>query len=257
MTTSRPEFRELVDNAFYDFSSKASITGNPDLKTNDYSQCRPPLRILFRKRTGFYCVGAFYKKLINLIEQIGVASNSVSSFTFSGNNNADVAGVELEFRKNFAWFTEKISRWKQWENFSININAAYIYSRIQIKDSNAVGNKVRPLQGQTPYVVNVGLQYNEPETDITANILFNMVGPKIFATGNLYDDDLYENGRPVLDLQLSKSFFKKRFLVRFIWPLICWHRTRFVTSMCLRKRKPSTPKPIACLVFGKTTVRSV
>lgn len=213
MTTSRPEFRELVDNAFYDFSSKASITGNPNLKQTTIHNADLRYEYYFGKGQAF-TVSAFYKKLMNPIEQIGVASNSVSSFTFSGNNNADVAGVELEFRKNFD-FMNKVSHWKQWENFSINLNAAYIYSRIQIKDTNAVGNKTRPLQGQTPYVINVGLQYHEPKTDITANVLFNMVGPKIFATGNLYDHDMYENGRPVLDFQLSKSFFDKRFLVRF------------------------------------------
>jgi len=245
MTTSRPEFRELVDNAFYDFSSKASITGNPDLKQTTIHNADLRYEYYFGRGQAF-TVSAFYKKLMNPIEQIGVASNSVSSFTFSGNNNADVAGVELEFRKNFD-FMNKISRWKQWENFSININAAYIYSRIQIKDSNAVGNKVRPLQGQTPYVVNVGLQYNEPKTDITANILFNMVGPKIFATGNLYDDDLYENGRPVLDLQLSKSFFKKRFLVRFTASdLLAQNTVRYFNAP--KEKKTFDPK--ADRVFG-------
>ncbi len=211
MTTSRPEFRELVDNAFFDFSTYYSVTGNPNLTQTKIHNADLRYEIFFGKGQ-MISASAFYKRLLSPIELLAQAgTGSVLSFQYNNKSKAHLAGGEIEIKKNFDFF----GRWKQWENFSISVNVAYIYSKISITDSSIAGNQSRPLYGQAPYVVNASLQYNEPNINLTCNLLFNMSGPKIFAVSGVNNYDIYENARPQLDFQISKGFFKNKFLVRF------------------------------------------
>jgi hypothetical protein len=66
----------------------------------------------------------------------------------------------------------------------------------------------RPMMNQSPYLVNVGLFYDN-RAGLTANLLYNVAGPRIFAVGNVDNATIYEMQRNVIDLNLSKSFGKK------------------------------------------------
>ena len=63
----------------------------------------------------------------------------------------------------------------------------------------------RPLQGQSPYVYNVGLFYNTPN-GWNVSTTYNVIGPRIFVVGNVQEPSVWENGRNLIDLQLSKKF---------------------------------------------------
>ena len=74
---------------------------------------------------------------------------------------------------------------------------------------NAQGT--RPLQGQSPYLINAGLSYASAKENSTGvTLLFNRVGPRIWAIGNVEDPDIYEYSRNILDLQVSQKFAKSR-----------------------------------------------
>ena len=74
---------------------------------------------------------------------------------------------------------------------------------------NATGK--RALQGQSPYLINAGIFYNSKKQNATgATLLFNRVGPRIWAIGNVQDPDIYEYSRNILDLQISQKFAKSR-----------------------------------------------
>jgi hypothetical protein len=69
------------------------------------------------------------------------------------------------------------------------------------------------LQGQSPYIVNAGLNYNSLKNDWSVNLSYNIVGQRIYIVGNDQEPSVWENGRNVIDFQLSKKI--KQFDIRF------------------------------------------
>jgi hypothetical protein len=117
--------------------------------------------------------------------------------------NADQAtslGLELDIRKNLSFLGEK-----EWlNNLTAFANASYIYSQVQGEGID------RPLQGQSPYLINAGLQYFSPKTAITFTSVYNRIGQRIFLVGYQGYPDIYENARDVLDFQISKRILKSQ-----------------------------------------------
>ena len=81
-----------------------------------------------------------------------------------------------------------------------------IYSRVDA--SNLEGQlSNRPLQGQSPYLINAGFYYNG--AGFQANILYNVIGKRIFVTGDkLGNQTIYEMPRNVVDVNITKSLGK-------------------------------------------------
>jgi hypothetical protein len=72
------------------------------------------------------------------------------------------------------------------------------------------------MQGQSPYVINAGLTYQDDEKNISSTISLNRYGQRIFLASNgdalqdgtLIEPNLWENGRTQLDFQFSKTIEK-------------------------------------------------
>jgi hypothetical protein len=71
------------------------------------------------------------------------------------------------------------------------------------------------MQGQSPYIINGGILYNDTELGFSIGAMVNRIGPRIFNIGSKNEPDRWENGRTVLDFQASKQFLKNRLDVRF------------------------------------------
>lgn len=200
-TVSRPEFRELALFNYYDFISQTSVTGNPDLKRAKIFN--GDIRYeLYPSAGETFTVSAFYKNFNNPIEQ-RVNSNSTPVVRGINYLNADQAtslGVELDVRKNLAFLGDK--NWLA--NLTAFANASYIHSKVQ-----GVGID-RPLQGQSPYLINAGLQYFSPKAALTFTSVYNRIGQRIFLVGYQGYSDIYENARDVLDFQISKRVLKSQ-----------------------------------------------
>ena len=110
-------------------------------------------------------------------------------------------------RKNFDFISKAID-WKQWENFVFSTNLSYIKSVVQLGNFSSGKDSIRPLQGQSPYIVNFSLQYNEPKSGWTGSMFFNEFGKRISLVGSDDYPDIYQKPRPVLDAQISKKIFK-------------------------------------------------
>nr|HMS52660.1 TonB-dependent receptor [Chitinophagales bacterium] len=197
MTVNRPEFRELAPFSYYDFNLNLSKTGNPNLKTATIHNV--DLRYEIYPNEGeLITVAAFYKYFIKPIEMAGRAAGSGTSFFFTNPNSAQGAGVEIELRKVIKGVLNN--------RLTAVANASLIYSRADA--TNLEGQLAhRPLQGQSPYLVNIGLYYNG--NGFQANVLYNVVGKRIFVTGDqLGNQTIYEMPRHELDLNLTKSIGK-------------------------------------------------
>ncbi len=200
-TVIRPELRELASLNLYDFELNASVQGNPTLKRTKVSNL--DLRYEIYPRAGeVLTAGVFYKDFSNPIEQLfnGQGGGS-STFTYANAKKANSYGAELEFRKKLD-FNSRL------KNFTFQANAALIKSRV--KDETFKLD--RTLQGQSPYILNLGLLYDHEKSGFNATLLFNQIGQRIYLVGDIQGGapDIYEAPRPVLDLQLAKKLLDKK-----------------------------------------------
>jgi TonB-dependent receptor len=205
-TLNRPEFREIAPFTFYDFVLNRTVTGNPGLKNANVSN--------FDLRYEFYptpseivSIAAFYKDFTTPIEVV-FTSSSNPVVSFANAQSAYSAGVELEVRKSL----EAISNYSLLKNMSLLFNATLIYSRVKLSpDIEATQSDNRPLQGQSPYVINTGLNYNNQKSKLQVNLLYNVIGKRIYAVGNNFGalyPDWYEMPRNVVDITFSKAITK-------------------------------------------------
>ena len=193
-TVIRPELRELSALSIYDFELNASVSGNPDLKRTKITNT--DLRYEYYPSAGeMFTAGVFFKNFENPIESIYQEGSGGSSlFSFQNAAKATAFGFELEGRK-------KLSK-----RFTLQANGSYINSKIEDKN---IGIS-RPLQGQSPYLINAGILYDIAEKGLNITALVNQVGKRIYLVGDIQagagSPDVYENPRALIDFQVSKKF---------------------------------------------------
>ena len=202
-TVIRPELRELSFLNIFDFELNASVQGNPNLKRTKITNT--DIRYELYPGSGeVLTAGVFYKNFENAIEQIfSEGSGGASTFSYQNAKNAITYGVELEARKKLNKF------------FTFQANASLINSKI--KDENL--KLERQLQGQSPYLVNVGLLYDVVEKGFNATLLFNQIGERIYLVGDMQagsaSPDIYEAPRALVDFQMSKKVMKNKAEIKF------------------------------------------
>lgn len=205
-TVNRPEFREVSPSVFYDFDLAADVKGNTEL-TPCYVQNLDLRYEFYPSRGELISVALFYKYFDAPIEW---------TYTLSGGNrliysytNADHAnnyGIEVDIKKDLSFIGLP--------NFSWSFNGALIKSRVNFSGNALMEN--RPMQGQSPYLVNTGIFYKNDKQQLDIALLYNRIGKRIIGVGRsegttsgneaLRVPDSYEMPRDVLDLSVSKKF---------------------------------------------------
>jgi TonB-dependent receptor len=204
-TVNRPEFRELAPFNFYDFVTDYQTSGNDTLQRatiNNYD-----LRFeYYPKRPGqILSASLFYKDLTNAIEQIA-GNGQVRSINYSNVAKATNMGIEVEYRVLLATiFKNDSSRFLN--GTTVFTNFSYVKSEVDVSKLNGV--EARPLQGQSPIIINAGAQYLDSKYNFGVSISYNYVGKRIIIVGNDDEPNIWENPRHVLDFQLSKTFKEK------------------------------------------------
>jgi hypothetical protein len=198
-TVVRPEFRELSPFAFYDFELNAQVVGNSQTRRTKITNA--DLRYEIYPGSGeLVTAGIFFKYFQDPIEyyfnRTGPATNT---FNVSNSAKATAFGLELEMRKKLDFISPAV------KNLTITGNLSYIKSRV--KDTVALN---RPLQGQSPYLINAGLNYDLESKGISATVLFNQIGRRILFVGDKSVPDIWENSRPLLDFQVAKKIMDKK-----------------------------------------------
>jgi hypothetical protein len=214
-TVARPEFREIAPFTFFDFETIASTAGTPNLKRS--SILNADLRYEWYPKAGeVLSAAAFYKQFTDPIE-LRLNSASVATrrqYQFQNAVSADLYGAEFEVRKNLSFFA-KSSEWL--ERLFISGNASFIFSEVLLANTDASGNPLpatsRPLQGQSPYLINAGLQYDS-KAGFGASVLYNKIGQRLALVGNNDFGDIYERPRDLFDVQFSQKVMKRKGEVR-------------------------------------------
>jgi len=175
--------------------------------------------------------GYFYKyfdKPVELYRNWTDASMRVY-LTTSNSEWARVHGWEADLRKSLGFI---YPGWKFLDKLYFSGNLTFQSSTVQAAEyteksmsADIYGNtysyrtkkllkEKRPLYGQVPVLYNLGLQY--AGNRLGANVAYNHMGYKTFATGMEPNIVEYERPRNQLDAQISYSFLKnKKLNVRF------------------------------------------
>jgi len=199
ITLNRPEFRELAPFNYYDFNFDVSRVGNPNLKTPSIQNI--DLRYEFYPRDGeVISVAGFYKHFKNPIESRIRYSGSGVTFTVDNAEKAYAYGAEVEVRKSLKEITNSAFV----NNLTLILNGSVIKSDVLTGFAGQEAN--RQLQGQSPYLINTGIYYNEPALGLQVNALYNVIGKRIFLVGDeAVQPTVYEMPRNVIDLNIIKA----------------------------------------------------
>jgi hypothetical protein len=192
-TIARPEFRELTPFAYFDFVGGQMVYGNPDLQSS---------RILnldlrwewFHQAGEVIALSAFYKDLARPIEAVLMPTTELAR-SYQNAAAARVAGAELEVRSSFGFIHEALA------GLSFVGNFTYVWSRVEL-DTSQLGVQTRndrPLQGQSPYVINLGLEYANEDWGTRLRLMYNVMGERIDQVGAMGLPDIYEQPRHLLD----------------------------------------------------------
>jgi TonB-dependent receptor len=202
-TVSRPDFRELSEFVYIDYDGGYSVVGNPELERaliQNYD-----LRYEWvHGKANLFSASVFYKNFENPIELVRVPYsgktirpiNAESAFNY---------GVEFEMRQALG------ELWWRLHPFSISTNLTLLKSEVEIDTSAALiaTRPDRPLQGQSPYLLNANLNYTNEWTGTQVDLLFNVFGKRISEVGSDVLSDIYELPHPELDLTFRQPLSQK------------------------------------------------
>lgn len=203
---NRPEFREVSSSVYYDFDLASNVQGNTELK-NCYVDNLDLRYEWYPSRGELISLAVFYKHFDSPIEwTYAVAGGTDLIYSYKNAKSANNYGVELDIRKNLGFIGLK--------DFSWSFNGALIKSKVQFE--KGAKEEDRPMQGQSPYLINTGIFYKNAPLKMDIALLYNRIGKRIIGVGrsegSTGDDSnsrvphSYEMPRNTIDFSLAKKF---------------------------------------------------
>ena len=210
-TTARPSFKEAslaeifdpINNTFFigNINIQPTYINNFDLRYEKYGE-----------NGDFYAISGFYKSFKDPIE-LSFIRSATGQFTPLNLGDAIVYGTEIEIRKNLGFIPGL-------EKFRINTNLSLINSEQEFSDdekanrednlrSGEVLDDTRPLQGQSPYLVNFGIDYTN-DNGWNAGLFYNVQGKTLQIVGSGDIPDVYTLPFNNLLFNASKTFGKNK-----------------------------------------------
>lgn len=202
-SVNRPEFREVSASVFYDFELASSVQGNTSLKSCYIDNI--DLRYEWYPSAGEQVsLALFYKKFDSPIEwTYTVTGGTDLVYSYENAKSATSYGLELDVRKRLDFVGLP--------DFTLVFNGSLIKSRVKFDKNSRLKN--RPMQGQSPYLVNIGVFYNKKAW--TASMQYNRIGRRLIGVGRSLGStgdqtvtipDSYEMPRNLLDFTLARTF---------------------------------------------------
>ncbi|WP_436415538.1 carboxypeptidase-like regulatory domain-containing protein [Petrimonas sp.] len=205
-SVNRPEFREVAPFVYYDFDLFSNVMGNEDLKPAHIQNADLRYEI-YPSQEEMISVALFYKHFNNPIEWTYLVSGSGYTYRYENALSARNFGAELEIKKNLSFIGM--------QNFAWMFNGSLIRSKVFFPKGSLEID--RPMQGQSDYIVNTGLFYQNQNTGISSSLLYNRIGRRISEVGRKDHSgggvgqendyfDTYEMPRNVIDFTFGKEF---------------------------------------------------
>ena len=208
-TTARPSFKEASKSQIFDAITNRLFIGNIDL-TPSYINNFDVRFEKFGEGSEMFAFSGFYKEFTDPIE-LTFYESAPDQITPKNLGSAKVYGIEFEFRKSLGFILESLDKLK------FNINASYINSELTMnideynrrvlaaRDGESIED-TRDLQGQSPFLINTGLNYNNSDTGLQTGLFFNVQGKTLEVVGTGIVPDVYTKPFSSLNFTLNKSF---------------------------------------------------
>lgn len=198
LTVARPEMRELSPAIYTDVTGGRSRFGNPELSPTSIAHL--DLRWEWYPKTASgtdsLSVAAFAKHFDKPVETV-ITSGADMAVTYQNAPSADDLGLEVEGRMSFGALHPWLAP------FFAGGNGALIWSRVQLPDAGTATSRERALEGQSPWVANASVGYDDEELGLSGTVLYNVFGHRIREVGALGAPDVVEEPFHQLDLVIG------------------------------------------------------
>lgn len=198
-TLARPQLREFAPTLSTTYSGDTPVQGNSGLEITKITNLDLRLEA-FPSLREVLALSVFYKHFQKPIEEV-ITTNGILSF--SNATRASLIGIELEGRKNLASLAPQL------EDFTVMANVTLVRSEVELGFRRAAAtNDHRPLSYQSPYVINLALDYGNERSKTDFRVLYNVSGPRITAVGSNGVPDVYELPRHQVDASVAQKLGK-------------------------------------------------
>lgn len=207
-TTARPSFKEASIAEIFDPSSSTFFIGNIDIQPTYINNF--DLRYEnYGEGANFFAISGFYKTFTDPIE-LSFIRAAPGQFTPLNLGDATVFGAEVEFRRNLGFIGGL-------NNFSISTNFSIIESdqkfsideKANRESNRRVGEEIgdsRTLQGQSPFLINFGLNYANNDNGWRGGVFYNSQGKTLQIVGAGDIPDVFTLPFHSLNFNVSKAF---------------------------------------------------
>lgn len=218
-TIARPSFKELsyaqiidpLTNRIFNGSLFQYSNWNGELEATRIQNF--DLRWeLFLNRNQLFSVSAFAKAFNQPIELVRIPEQQTSTEYQPRNvGNGSLYGVEVEIQKNFDFIHVLLSK------FSFSGNLTMVESRIDMTETEfqsrmnfiQEGETIlshRQMAGQSPWVINGGISYNDFNGGTNVGLFYNVKGPTLYIVGGGLFPDIYNEPFHSLNFSFNKKF---------------------------------------------------
>lgn len=215
-TTARPSFKEASNIQIFDPITNRTFIGNGF--GNEFYDAVKPSYVSnfdvryewFREEGQMIAISGFYKDFKDPIESVFFPF-SPDQLTVANLGNAKVYGVELELRQNLGFITDGL------RNLKFKANASLIESELEMaeteyqrrllaaRDGQTIDRR-RQLQGQSPFLLNLGFDYSNDSLGLRSGLFYNVQGKALEVVGTGIVPDVYTQPFNSLNFTLNKEF---------------------------------------------------
>jgi outer membrane receptor protein involved in Fe transport len=193
-TIARPTFREFSPATYYDFKRQEIFDGNAGLDRTLVHNA--DLRWEWFPRAGeLFAVSGYYKSFDAPIERVVVEQAINREVTYQNQQSARVYGAEMEARTRLGFIADPL------RYMEVGGNVTVTESAVTDTSGTALG---RPLEGQSPYLVNADLSYDHPGIGTTVSVSYNYFADRLDTIERANQPNQYERGRHTIDVVASQ-----------------------------------------------------
>ncbi|GGE14405.1 TonB-dependent receptor [Psychroflexus salis] len=207
-TTARPSFKEASIAQIFDPLTNLTFVGNIDVEPS-FIQNFDVRYERYSQTGGMIALSGFYKDFTDPIEMVAFPTRP-TNIEPRNVGSARVLGVEVELRQKLD-FTPAL------EKFSVNMNVSLIDSDVEMdprefesrqlaaRDGQTIDD-TRELQGQSPFLINFSLNYDDFDNGWQSGLFYNVQGETLEVVGIRNVPDVYTQPFHNLSFQLTKTF---------------------------------------------------
>ncbi len=210
-TYTFPQFKEVAPFLYEDVTF-ASV-GFPELEPSTNYNLDLKYEFYFSS-SEVISINGFYKIIQDPINRIAINSAANNLSYRNTGDDATVAGIEFEMRKNI--IQSKSEDTYRESTLAAGLNASYLYSNQELDSERSQANftaEEDELEGASPFLVNADITYTytiQDKIGLTSSVVLNYFSDRIYSLGTQNQRNIVEKGIPTLDF-ITKVAFNNTF----------------------------------------------